>query len=92
MRMIVLLTVLTGLLQAEAKRDFFERYDKLGRFTAGPPRKVRMRGPVDAPPARCSVALREVPVESRDTAMARPVRPHRAMPQVPMPAPPCVNQ
>ena len=91
MRMLVLLTTLTGLLQAEAKRDFFERYDKLGRFTPGP-RKVRIVGPVDAPPARCSVQLRQVPVESRDTAIARPVRPHRGMPQVHVPAPPCVNQ
>lgn len=91
MRTMLLFTALAGLLQAEAKRDFFERYDKLHRFTPGA-RKIWIKGPVDAPPARCSVALREVPVESRDTGIARPVRPNRAMPQVHLPAPPCSNQ
>ena len=91
MRTLLFLTALTGLLQAESKRDFFERYDKLSRFAPGP-RKVWGTAPVDAPPSRCSVALQEMPVESRDTAIARPVRPHRAMPQVHLPAPPCSKQ
>ncbi len=89
MRSTLLLIVMTGLLRAEAKRDFFERYDKLHRFTPGA-RKVRIKGPVDTPPpSRCSVELREVPVESRDGSMARPVRPNSNMPRVNMPAPPC---